>query len=68
VTVSARERLTTGPDEPLTIAKADGRVWRINVPRPGRVTVEYPDERPTEELSIEELVAREQESEGSGGG
>lgn len=54
----AQARLTTGPHDPVTIEKADGSVWRLNVPRAGMVTVRHPDGR-MEEFSVEELVERE---------
>lgn len=56
----AQARLTTGPDEPVTLEKADGRVWYINQPRPGRITVRGVD-GVLEEHDLEAFVAQERE-------
>ena len=54
----ARERVVSDERTPVTIEKGDGRVWEVNVPEPGRITVRHPDGR-VEEWAIAEYFEQE---------
>lgn len=56
-----RHRLTVQDDDVAVIAKADGRVWRVNWPAPGQITVEHPGGR-VEVLELQAFLAREERS------
>jgi hypothetical protein len=57
-----RHRQTVGADDVAVIRKLDGRVWRVNWPSPGRITVEFPEEpdRATEEHDLATYLHQEE--------